>query len=562
MCSTCLTAMLRRIILVIVASCSLLTGFGAGAVSTENLFEIDGNVADSALALPDDWASFYPNNNSNTTRATGIVPDSAPAVFRNGSKDTLDISTWKYDLGSSPPKDDMLNAYAAAYTVPATNTTTGGDLIIYFGADRVSFNGTASLGFWFFKNPVARNDATGTFVVPGTNTPAQHADGDVLIAFEYTNGGAVTSARKFVWRGNGTSGSLVDLGVIGQNATNVPSVYCDPADTVCTSTNSAPILLPWNGTIQAGQLFEGGINITKAVGGDSCFAGFMATSRSASTANASIKNFVLAPSFPVCSVAITKQCVEPALQSGGTAIKYTVQGKVLNDGGGQLTNIVLTDNPALDANSLQFYQCDANGLPTGTGSTSPPATLAANASICYKGFITTNLNGASDTMTVSASTGTGTVSKSANATCPVVNAAPGLSVSKICDVDLVASNNTLAVKINYSGTVTNTGDVALSNVKVCETHELTIPAGTSPCDVPGNIPINIGNLAAGAATSYSGTYFPTQALNGSGVSTLTSPQDAIFKDQVAARGTTPAIFGAGTVNSLPVEASCPLCPPH
>jgi hypothetical protein len=161
------------------------------------------------------------------------------------------------------------------------------------------------------------------------------------------------------------------------------------------------------------------------------------------------------------------------------------------------------------------------------------------------------------------SAGTGSVIGSANATCPAVTAAPNLSVLKSCDVDLaLTSSNTLAVKINYSGTVTNTGDVPLSNVKVCEiceTHEISVPAGTSPCDVQGNISHAIGNLAAGATANYSGSYFPSQALTGTGVSTLTSPELAIFKDQAGAQGTAPAIFGGTTVKSLSFEASCPLC---
>ena len=546
----------------------MVTGIGillapaAGAVTAEGFFELDGNVADSngSGVLPDDWADFYPTNVSHTLKATGIVSDTAPAVFRNGSKDTLDISTWRYDLGSSPPKDDMLHAYAAAYSVEtATANSSVGDLLIYFGADRAAFNGTASLGFWFFKNPVARNDATGSFVVKGTTTPAQHADGDVLIAFEYTNGGAVTAAHKFVWRGNGVSGALVDLGVIGENPTNVPSLYCDPLDTVCGATNASAISLPWMGQILAGQLFEGGINVTKAIGGDNCFASFLATSRSSSTVNASIKNFLLGD-FPVCHVSISKQCVSPELQNGGASVKYTVQGKVLNDGGGLLTNIVLTDNPALDTNSLQFYACDSSGLPTGTGSTSAPGSLAANASICYRGFITSSVFGITDTMSVSASAGSGSVVNSATATCPVPPASPGLSLQKTCDVDLAATaSNTLAIKINYSGTVTNTGDVALSNVKVCETHELTVPPNTSPCDVLGNVAISIGSLAAGASANYSGSYFPSQALTALGASALADPDLAVFKDQAGAQGTPPAVFNLPVVKATPVEANCPLC---
>ena len=530
----------------------------AHAVQTDGLFKLDGKTNDpSGAALPDDWESFT-NNTANTTRATGIVADTKPAVFRNGSKDTLDISSWRYDLGSSPPKDDMLHGYAAAYTATTTTaTTSAGDLIIYFGADRSTFTGTASLGFWFFKNPIARNDASGSFVVPGTSTPARHATGDILVAFEYTNGGAVTSVRLYEWIGNGTSGSLVDKGTIGVSATNVPSLFCNASDTVCGATNNTGITIPWVGAIQSGQFFEGGINITKALPGvDNCFAGFMATSRTSSTATASIKNFILAPSFPVCHLSVTKQCPSSTFQAANNTFLNTIQGKILNDGGGPLSTISLVDNPAVDAGTLGFFTCDASGQPTTTPQS--PATLATGAAICYRARTTSNANGASDTVTVTASTGTGAISGTASATCPQIFPATGLSLSKTCDVDLVAQNNQLALKVNYSGTVTNTGEVSLSNVKVCEAHETVIGSGQTPCDVT-HTDITIGTLAAGETRSFSGTYFPSKAVTGAGGSALTTPELAVFKDQVGAVGNKPAIFGGQAVVAPAVEASCPLC---
>ncbi|MFB9240406.1 hypothetical protein IV454_24505 [Massilia antarctica] len=108
--------------------CSTLALAPAHAGVLNGMLVLDGNTADpSGAAPPDDWESF-PANQANTVRATGIVADAVPAVFRNDSKDTLDISTWRYDLGSSPPKTDIKNGYAAAYT-------DAGDLVINFGAE-------------------------------------------------------------------------------------------------------------------------------------------------------------------------------------------------------------------------------------------------------------------------------------------------------------------------------------------------------------------------------------------------------------------------------------------
>ncbi|MCE3602440.1 hypothetical protein LXA47_02285 [Massilia sp. P8910] len=71
--------------------------------------------------------------------------------------------------------------------------------------------------------------------------------------------------------------------------------------------------------------------------------------------------------------------------------------------------------------------------------------------------------------------------------------------------------------------------------------------------------IAIGNLDAGAVKAYSSSYFPNQALNGQGLSTLQNPEAAIFKDKVSAKGTRPAIVGGGVEQSPATEAACPLC---
>ncbi len=414
------------------AAALLLTALGvlpAHAVFNDNFFALDSNTADTnAGSAPDDWESFF-NGTANTTKATGIVPDAnPPKVFRNGSKDTLDISTWRYDEGSSPPKDDMKNAYAAAYKATnATATTAVDDLLIYFGADRAAFSGTASLGFWFFKNPI--DTLNGSFVVAGTTTPATHSDGDTLVAFEYTNGGSVTDVRIFKWVG-GASGVLTQHALIALGATATSGVFCDSLDQVCGATNSGNLVLPWNGTVKAGQFFEGGINITKMVGGDGCFSSFMATSRSSSTDVAAIKNFILSPGFQTCRI--------------------------------------------------------------------------------------------------------------------------GISVTKFCDLDLVQSGGQLGVKVNFSGTVTNDSQVALTNVSVCEKHE-----GSNVC----NYSQTIGTLAAGASAGYRGSYMPSMALNTATppVSVLSRPDQAVFKDTAQAFGTLPAILGGTTINSTVVEQSCTLC---
>ena len=69
--------------------------------------------------------------------------------------------------------------------------------------------------------------------------------------------------------------------------------------------------------------------------------------------------------------------------------------------------------------------------------------------------------------------------------------------------------------------------------------------------------ISIGNLAAGASANYSGSCYPTQALTARGVSTLADPELSLFKDQVMAHGTKPAIVGGGTQSSTGRRGNMP-----
>jgi hypothetical protein len=116
---------------------------------------------------------------------------------------------------------------------------------------------------------------------------------------------------------------------------------------------------------------------------------------------------------------------------------------------------------------------------------------------------------------------------------------PGIAVTKICDV---VKNVDGTFTVNYSGTVTNTGDVILNGVTVT--------------DDQGGAPINIGQLAVGGSAPYSGSYnLPA-----------TTPCSTDVTDNVTATGTfasiCPAVNGGHTVSATtPATCKTPPCPP-
>ena len=86
---------------------------------------------------------------------------SADTTFFTGghSKDAYDVNQWNYGGHGAPDKNELDNAYAAAMF---DNSVSPAHLNVYFGADRFDNSGNATMGFWFFQNPISIN-ANGTF---------------------------------------------------------------------------------------------------------------------------------------------------------------------------------------------------------------------------------------------------------------------------------------------------------------------------------------------------------------------------------------------------------------
>ncbi|HEX5589631.1 MAG TPA: hypothetical protein VFX65_05020 [Candidatus Limnocylindrales bacterium] len=288
------------------------------------IFELDGDADDSVTAGAD-WengaegaldeffvgAASEASANDNTYFTTG------------GSKDENDIPSWEITENAVPDKNELLDAYAAAYA-------SGGDLWVFFGADRFDNDGDAQIGFWFFQNTIgiAAGDFTGV-----------HADGDVLILSEYTNGGVVDLVCAYEWDGSGGGANIADAGdcdpaTDGSNLNLVAAgAACDVADgtfDICAVTNAAVENAPWPFTNKdgsndfgVGQFFEGGINLSDLFGGDPpCFSSFLAETRSSQETDAQLKDFALG-SFDTCgSLTIVKDAVPDDAQDFG----YTTTG--------------------------------------------------------------------------------------------------------------------------------------------------------------------------------------------------------------------------------------------
>ena len=130
-----------------------LTPMAARAVHTEGLFELDGNIADSAVVGGQDWSAFQgPVAPGDTAPiSTAFISDGFNGVndtiyFGGGSQNNNDISDWKWSCGSVSTKSDIEHAFASAYIKNS-------ELFLYFGADRYDpTGGTTNVGFWFLQS--------------------------------------------------------------------------------------------------------------------------------------------------------------------------------------------------------------------------------------------------------------------------------------------------------------------------------------------------------------------------------------------------------------------------
>lgn len=286
----------------------MLIGGAQGAPDDNGLFELDANVIDSPAGPPDDWSNIFAGTDSAFTD-TGIVADPAPqSIFTGGgSKDHEEISQWKHKNGSVPDKDDIVDAYAAAYTQ-------GGDTFVYFGMDRFSTLGSSNVGFWFLQDDVA--PIPGTPAGSTSTFAGEHEVGDILVLSEFSDGGTGISIKVFEWVGTGGDEGGGTLQTLFGGEDGAPA-DCDDtgvAATVCANVNTSPILdanIPWNYIGKGGSrdmptasFFEGGINLSALLPDEPCITSMVAETRASFEVNAVLKDLVAA-NFSLCDADIS-----------------------------------------------------------------------------------------------------------------------------------------------------------------------------------------------------------------------------------------------------------------
>jgi uncharacterized repeat protein (TIGR01451 family) len=346
----------RAAVLVGVAAALVGVPLAASANPDVSGFELDGNAASSGAA---DWNAL-----GSPLFSTGVITDGTGAgeqgFTTGGSKDTNDVSQWKWTGGTvTPAKDDIQHAYAPVYAEQ-------GNLILYFGQDRaLDKNGDANVGFWFLQNAVGLN-GDGSF-------SGSHVDGDVLVQSEFTNGGDISGVQIYKWQGGGLS--------LVSNQAECTGGKLGTAD-ACAIVNKGTISTNWAGDITSPYFFEGGLDLSALFPQSvPCFSTFLTNTRTSQSESAQLKDFAMGD-IDTCGSITVKKVTVPG---GGGPFSFTTTGNGLSgfdlSGGGeklfdklQPGNYSVTESALPAAWALDGISCSASGA--GTSASTPPGATA------------------------------------------------------------------------------------------------------------------------------------------------------------------------------------------
>lgn len=345
---------------------------GSGGIHDDGIQELDGSIDftgnsqaygvatghDQSIetSAPYDWSSLFTGNGSGgsiTTAGASCQPGSCAGLisdvglpytgdlFTQGSKDVGEVSSWTCTQQSTPPKDQLVNTYAAAWTAQQTaGAITAGDTVLHMGLERPNTNGNSNAGFWLFKKKVICDPTTGSF-------SGNHSNGDVFLVGSFVGGGTNAVLTQYVWTcptvstTDSTCASAGSLTLKNTSSTPCPDitvttdVECQVVNQSVSGTGHSAVITNWNvltpwsniatGTagVPGPGFLEIGIDLSAALATPGqeapCFASFLADTRSSgSSTQAETKNFING-NFPTCGNLSVKKYIDADLDpNGGT----------------------------------------------------------------------------------------------------------------------------------------------------------------------------------------------------------------------------------------------------
>jgi len=398
-----------------------------------------------------DWV-----NAPNRVRGDDLASGSSDNAFGQGTKE--DDPNVSVVTGSIPPqKSDLTRFYVAS------ETAANGKVYLYLAWERSNVLGSANMDFEI--NKLAQPNLTTT----GQKTLNRSA-GDLLITFDFTNGGGNPVLGLLKWTTTGAASqcfSANSLPCWGQRVDLSAAGFAEGA--VNAGTITEPIA---GGTLAGLEFGEAAINMTDAgifpAGQCTAFGSAFLKSRSSASFPAEVKDFV-APQ-PVNIANCGKIIIRKVTENGDASFGYTTTGGLspstfnLSNGGVQTYssatqvqagNYSVTESTLPTGWTLKNLACTA----TGTGTSYSLSGATTNITMAPEGVVdctyTNHINRQpAITTTLSADTVVvgGTVHDSSNLTGATANAGGTVTYT-------VYSDSTCSTSFANAGTKTVTNGV-------------------------------------------------------------------------------------------------------
>jgi hypothetical protein len=263
-----ITMRCRNCLISLKNSWSFLLGFmflflWAGFSASAQTITIDGN--------PIDWSDPLVRSNPTYTHVIDDWGKGTDNQFTQGSKDFMLAADQRWSVGQTSNKTDIANAAVVMIGCK-----------LYFAGDRLSTNGDANIGFWFYLNGTAPqiNPVTGAY-----DFAPEHVVGDILVIADFSKGGTVSKITVYKWVGTGGAfgGGTLDL---------VSDVLANVAQ---NNVNSHPVPDGWlyiTPDYPTNSFYEGMIDLCGLQLDNYCFSSFLLETRNSDALNAMLGDFV------------------------------------------------------------------------------------------------------------------------------------------------------------------------------------------------------------------------------------------------------------------------------
>jgi LPXTG-site transpeptidase (sortase) family protein len=296
-----------------------------------------------------------------------------PTTFQGGSNGDA-ITSYTFKTGPVPAKDDLSNVYAVSHT-----RADNGHPELYFAAERLVNNGDSHIDFEFLQSGIALSGTcSGSFI-------GHRTEGDLLVAVDFTNGGALAGTSVYQWHCVAEPGPQPADGTVCDPAGATPPQHYQLINVPASLTFLVnAVNIPCGGwvcrdkisgnstVVSANDFLEGGIDLM-SIPFAGCFNSFLPHTRTSQPFTAVLKDFA----GPVA----LHSCRNPVIGSNSAP-----SGSAVTPGASATDSVTVGNGGAgpVPTGSITFFLCGpaqvtAGGCPSGGAQIGAAKPLVAGA---------------------------------------------------------------------------------------------------------------------------------------------------------------------------------------